>query len=262
MATEQKHNPKYVEAQKRGKADYSAIPWEAIWGLVLAMMEGMGKYGRFNFIEDEIEARTYIGAIGRHLFGDPSTGSKGWVNGEDIDEESGLHHLDKVMACCLLVRAAEIHGKLIDNRMTTESLTPPSMLFGEGEAVTFDIPETPKLDVEAFARMGAMIRTDCEGDKDPIIDGPHAPTREEIIDMERSPVSPIEPMIAQTVPDHLGPWDVVFTKDIGAGIEKEQRRGPYETVEQAEDYARRNPEQLPGLIAIQPSTCKVRETNA
>tara|TARA_R100001143_G_C3360997_1_gene135687 strand:- start:19544 stop:20227 length:684 start_codon:yes stop_codon:yes gene_type:complete len=222
-----KHNPKYIEAQKRGKVDYSTIPWEIIGQLAQAMMEGAGKYGRFNFLEDEIEARTYIAAIGRHLFGDPSTGSAGWVNGEDIDEESGLPHLIKVMACCMLVEAAKLHGKLIDNRMETESLT----ILEEASEVTPEVHDhlqdfIPK---ESAARVGK----------------PHPPNMSEIIDMEKSP--------------DCDAWDAVFTVlDEESRHESEQRRGPYETAEQAEDYARRNPENLPGLKHVQPSKVKVR----
>lgn len=110
-------NPKEVEAGKRGKIDYSVVPWDALWGLVHAMTEGSDKYGRFNYYESRIRARTYIAAISRHLFGDPSTGSLGWVNGEDYDEESGLHHLHKVMACCAVVLASYQKGTLIDDRL-------------------------------------------------------------------------------------------------------------------------------------------------
>lgn len=143
------HNPKYVEALKRGKLDYSVVPWPALRGLALAMQEGADKYGRFNYRQDKIEARTYIAAILRHLFGDPSTGSDGWINGEDIDAESGLHHLTKVMACCALVLDAEDHGMLIDNRLDTESKEPPSMR-GVEDALQVDM-------AEAEARVAAWI---------------------------------------------------------------------------------------------------------
>lgn len=121
------HNPKYVQAQKEGKVDYSCVPWRVIHMLAQAMEEGAEKYGRFNYREDDIEARTYIAAICRHLFGDPTTDTLGWVNGEDIDPDSDLPHLIKVMACCLLVEDARLHGKLIDNRLEQESKTPPAM---------------------------------------------------------------------------------------------------------------------------------------
>lgn len=119
-------NPKYVQAQKEGKTDYSVIPWPVIGLLAQAMEEGAGKYGRFNYRQDPIEARTYIAAICRHLFGDPANGTLGWVNGEDIDPDSGLPHLVKVMACCLLVEDSRKQGTLIDNRLQTESKTPPA----------------------------------------------------------------------------------------------------------------------------------------
>lgn len=229
----EKHNPKYIEAQKRGKVDYSTIPWEIIGMLAQAMMEGAGKYGRFNFLEDDIEARTYIAAIGRHLFGDPSTGSKGWVNGEDIDEESGLPHLIKVMACCALVESAKLHGKLIDNRMQTESIS--MTIFEEASDMTPEMYAVAGLQAGDLAAAAALSE-------------PHTPTMSEIIDMEKTPETEA--------------WDVVFTVLDEEGRRKaQQRRGPYATVDEATSYSQRNPENLPGHIAIKPSKIKVR-TNA
>jgi hypothetical protein len=39
------------------------------------------------------------------------------IDGEDIDPESGAHHLGHVMAGCSIVLDACRHGTLIDNRI-------------------------------------------------------------------------------------------------------------------------------------------------
>lgn len=157
------HNPKYIEAQKRGKVDYSTVPWRVIGQLAQAMMEGAEKYGRFNYREDDIEARTYIAAICRHLFGDPSTGSVGWVNGEDIDVESGLPHLVKVMACCLLVEDARMHGKLIDNRLATESKTPPALCEQASDDFGVDVDVDVDVDYSGCAFDVVFTQLDAAG---------------------------------------------------------------------------------------------------
>jgi len=244
---EKKHNPKYIEAQKRGKVDYSVIPWEVISMLAQAMMEGANKYGRFNFLEDDIEARTYIGAISRHMFGDPSTGSKGWANGEDIDEESGLPHTIKIMACCMLVEAAKMHGKLIDNRMETESKPPPS---AQAPLVELTPDEAAEIEIDRLFR-----RT---------IGPAHKPTLDELADLGRAEDPIPAPVITiADDPDSVDAWDAVFTELAEDNTRAaEQRRGPYEDPEQARSYAQRNPERLDGIRSIQPSLCKVRENHA
>jgi hypothetical protein len=115
----QKHNPKYVQAQKEGKVDYSTVPLHVLEDLARVMQTGAEKYGRFNWRRDSIEARTYIAAILRHTIA--------WAEGQSFDYDSGIHPLAHVMACCALVMDAQHLGKLIDNRLTSESLTPPAL---------------------------------------------------------------------------------------------------------------------------------------
>ncbi len=55
---------------------------------------------------------TYISAMKRHI--------DRMMDGEDIDPESGAHHLGHVMANCAIVLDAQRHGMLVDNRVTTE----------------------------------------------------------------------------------------------------------------------------------------------
>lgn len=113
-------NPKHIEAQKLGKTQYENIPWDIIRRVANAMSEGAGKYGRYNWRIDHIRATTYMGGIGRHLFGDGDK-TKGWFNGEDIDPDSGENHLVKVIANCLLLLDATNQNTLIDDRLNAES---------------------------------------------------------------------------------------------------------------------------------------------
>ena len=81
-----------------------------------------------------------------------------------------------------------------------------------------------------------------------ILDDPHTPTPAEIRDIERGG-DPIG-----------GPFEVRFTNEntdgTPLGIET---RGPYDTYEQAESYAARNPEKLQGRTSIHTSKLKVRD---
>lgn len=248
----EERNPKYIEALKRGKIDYSVVPWAAITGLALAMQEGAGKYGRFNYRQDKIEARTYIGAILRHLFGDPSTGSVGWVNGEDIDEESGLHHLDKVMACCLLVRDAMEHGMLIDNRLETESKTPPSQRDDVVDGLSFV--------------QGLLDGVTENGDALDIKYG--EPEDDGFVTLHPKPDQPDESWLDQLIRD-LGKIDtqmsareihmkiaepgiyVEFT-DVSPGVNEcfTSIVGPFGSASEAKLYAQENPDNIAGLKTI------------
>ena len=77
------------------------------------------------------------------------------------------------------------------------------------------------------------------------VEEPHAPTLSEIRDIERGDDYALDP-------DALGgPFEVRFTEFADDGTQKaRQTRGPYNTMAQAEDYARRNPEKLKGTKSI------------
>lgn len=65
-------------------------------------------YGPWNWREEKIEIMDYIGAIRRHI--------DCILEGEDIDLESGAHHLGHIAANCGIVLDAQKHGTLVDNR--------------------------------------------------------------------------------------------------------------------------------------------------
>jgi hypothetical protein len=90
------------------KVPMHLIPPSAKIHLALALEDGAGKYGPYNWREEKISASVYRGAMERH--GD------GWWDGEDLAGDSGVLHLAHIMACCaLLIDAAEC-GMLIDDR--------------------------------------------------------------------------------------------------------------------------------------------------
>lgn len=73
-----------------------------------ALHSGKLKYGCNNYLETEVEAMTYVGAVLRHL--------GQWVSGERVDSKELVHHLGAVRACTNILLTAEATGMLIDNR--------------------------------------------------------------------------------------------------------------------------------------------------
>jgi hypothetical protein len=72
------------------------------------MLDGSAKYGRHNWRVIGVRASVYYEAALRHLM-------RYW-EGEDLDPDSGVHHLAHVSACCLIARDAAMCDKLDDDR--------------------------------------------------------------------------------------------------------------------------------------------------
>ncbi len=72
-----------------GKLDYSLIDDEAEAEMVAVLTFGATKYARGNWRSVELDR--YVAALRRHL--------AAWRSGEEIDPETGLHHLAH-LACC------------------------------------------------------------------------------------------------------------------------------------------------------------------
>jgi hypothetical protein len=104
-------NPKTAMGMK--KPDPTVIPPAAILHLATAMMNGAEKYGPFNWRDQPISARTYVGAAMRHLLA--------YLDGEDYSQDTmekgqPVHHLAHVMACCAIALDATSLGSINDNR--------------------------------------------------------------------------------------------------------------------------------------------------
>lgn len=99
-------NPK--DAIGSHKVPFSVIPCPVLAEMALGMAEGGCKYGKWNWRAIEIEAEAYYNAAQRHLMA--------WWEGEDIDPDSGLNHVTKVLTTLTVLRDAMLQDKWHDNR--------------------------------------------------------------------------------------------------------------------------------------------------
>lgn len=106
-------DPKQAHGEK--KPQLHLIPLAAQEEMARALELGASKYGERNWLlGDGVNITTYLSAMARHLA--LITDGK-----EDIDPESGAHHLGHIMAGCGIILDAMRHGKLIDNRVKPKS---------------------------------------------------------------------------------------------------------------------------------------------
>lgn len=99
-------NPKYLAGIK--KVPLHCIPTGPLFELGLAMLEGSRKYGRHNYRAIGVRASVYYDAATGHIID--------WWEGDDIDPDSGIHHLIKAMACLAVVRDSMLMGNFNDDR--------------------------------------------------------------------------------------------------------------------------------------------------
>ena len=106
-ATDDQTNPKDLLGDKKvslGQISPAALVHES-----MAMMDGSWKYGYRNWREKKVQARIYIDAALRHI--------EAWAEGEELAEDSGVHHLGHARACLGILLDAQENGNLIDNRV-------------------------------------------------------------------------------------------------------------------------------------------------
>lgn len=70
---------------------------------------GAEKYGKYNWRYQKVAISDYLSAMQRHI--------DSVVDGMDIDEESGEHHLAHVIAGCNIVLDAQHRGQLVEDRV-------------------------------------------------------------------------------------------------------------------------------------------------
>lgn len=90
------------------KPPLALIPATALIHCAMAFKDGASKYGPYNWREKAVSAMTYLNAIDRH--------SKQFLDGEDYDTDSLVHHLGHTMACCAIILDAIAVDNLIDDR--------------------------------------------------------------------------------------------------------------------------------------------------
>lgn len=109
--------PRLLESQKptnpkdligSNKVPMYLFPATAIALGSLAMLDGALKYGRDNFRAIGVRATIYVDAALRHIYR--------WLEGNDLDQDSGLHELAHALACLAILVDAEEAGMLNDDR--------------------------------------------------------------------------------------------------------------------------------------------------
>lgn len=100
-------NPK--DAVGVRKAPISTMPLRVLAGVGLALLEGARKYGRHNYRVAGARASVYLDAV---IMGHLAT----WWEGEDIDPDSGLNHIDKAIAGLFVLRDSMLAGNWTDDR--------------------------------------------------------------------------------------------------------------------------------------------------
>ncbi len=90
------------------KAPLSAVPAEVLMEIGVGMLEGARKYGRHNYRVVGVRASVYYDACLRHLMA--------WWEGEDVDPDSGMSHITKLLTSAVVLRDAMLNEKLTDDR--------------------------------------------------------------------------------------------------------------------------------------------------
>jgi len=133
-------NPKDALGIK--KVPMSCVPTLPMLELGLAMMEGARKYGRHNYRAVGTRSSVYYDAIMRHI--------TAWWEGEDIDPDSGVHHLMKAAACCLVHRDSMYMGNVEDDRpLKYPEGLPMKQLNSQAEQIIKKYPDCVKPYTEA-----------------------------------------------------------------------------------------------------------------
>ena len=103
-------DPKKSQGEK--KPQLQLIPPALNVATAQALQNGATKYGAWNWRDNQVEVMTYLGAMKRHI--------DQFLNGEDIDPDTGAHHLGHIAANCGILLDADKHGMLVDNRPGTK----------------------------------------------------------------------------------------------------------------------------------------------
>lgn len=107
------------------KAPLSTVPGNVIAEIGVAMLEGASKYGRHNYRAAGVRASVYYDAAMRHLIA--------WWEGEDIDPDSGMSHITKLLACMTVLRDAMHQDMWEDDRPPRSAQFYPELNVRSGE---------------------------------------------------------------------------------------------------------------------------------
>ena len=106
MTTKQSNPKDIVGTKKAPRSTVSAVVMAEVGA---AMSEGALKDGRHNYRAVGVRASAYYDSTMRHL-------DAWWDMGQDIDPDSGLHHITKAIAGLMVLRDAMVNGLCEDDR--------------------------------------------------------------------------------------------------------------------------------------------------
>jgi len=89
------------------KLEYGLLPPLALEETVKVLTFGAKKYERDNWKQVPDSKRRYFDALQRHIWA--------WKKGEQMDEESGLHHLAHAMCCLMFLYEHDIMYSINDD---------------------------------------------------------------------------------------------------------------------------------------------------
>ena len=90
-----------------GKLEYGLLPPKALEATVSVLTFGAQKYERNNWKFVPESKRRYFDALQRHLWA--------WKSGEQLDPESGIHHLAHAMCCLMFLYEHDTIYSIDDN---------------------------------------------------------------------------------------------------------------------------------------------------
>ncbi len=99
-------NPKDLQGVK--KPPLHLVAPVSVLHEAMAMLDGAQKYGPFNWRDKRVVASIYVAAAKRHI--------DLWFEGEQVAQDSGVHHLGHAKACLGIILDAEAMDCLIDDR--------------------------------------------------------------------------------------------------------------------------------------------------
>jgi len=99
-------NPKAAVGVR--KVSPSVVPMNVVLEASLGMLEGAAKYGRSNYLISGARASVYFDGTMRHILD--------WWHGQDVDPDSGLHHISKAISSLMVLRACMLADKFEDDR--------------------------------------------------------------------------------------------------------------------------------------------------
>ncbi len=103
-------DPKQSQGSK--KLGFSHVPITSMCALSPGTKNGADKYGAYNWLElaeGSMSLNTYLDAVQRHLIL--------FRAGQDSASDSGIHHLDHILAGISVVRDAMLFNKVSDDRI-------------------------------------------------------------------------------------------------------------------------------------------------